>query len=119
MTDREKRRFRRIDFRKPLEFHTVEYCDGQPNLREVATVSCDLSEAGLRFYARDFLPLGQEMTLSFSLAEDRTFRVPGKVVWTQKIPHGEMFQAGISFTYQKAGMTGVRKELQQYIDFRE
>lgn len=114
MTDREKRRFRRVNFKKPLEFQTVEQRDGQPCLVKAATVSCDISEDGLRLYTYDFVPLGQELVLHFYLSEDIPLKVSGKVVWVQKIPHGEMYQVGIKFVENKE-TAAVKQALQNYI----
>lgn len=114
MTDREKRQFRRISFKKPLEFQTVEHRDGQPCLLQAATVSCDISEAGLRLYIYDFIPLGQELIFHFYLSEEVPLKISGKVVWEQKVPHGEMYQIGIKFIENKE-TAAVRQQLQNYI----
>ena len=103
----EKRVAERREFREAVQYQVVESFrldrEGarSESRRQAAQrrgcIGVDLSEAGLRLYADDFVPLNKEMLVSFHLQNRDFVELTGKVVWVQKIPHGEYFHIGLKF----------------------
>jgi len=61
------------------------------------SLSQDVSEGGIRIRINDFLPLGSELMLQIAISAGRVVECVGRVVWIEKIPYGENYQAGVAF----------------------
>ncbi len=103
MEPAEKRRYRRIQFRQPVQFQS-------PNSAvEGGSLSCDLSEGGVCVDVFDFVPVGSELTLQIRLAPDRIVEYVGRVNWVRKLPFAERYQVGLEFSGDRAFLTAKRQ----------
>ncbi|MCK5581676.1 MAG: PilZ domain-containing protein [Candidatus Omnitrophica bacterium] len=109
----ENRRFSRIAFREPVEYNIFGEMEG--NRTFGGFLSCDLGEGGIRIYANDFIPLNTTIKLNFYINSEKMVEVEGRVVWSQKSPHGESYQLGLEFSEHESNSTA-RGNLHQYID---
>jgi hypothetical protein len=75
---RDKRNFERVHLAQPVRVQFKE--PGQFS----GTLSCDLSEGGIRLHMNEFIPIGTELILTIQLADDRIEECPCRVVWVQK-----------------------------------
>ena len=95
----ERRLFKRINFREPVQFRSVNpACSG-------GCLSCDLSEGGLRVNVNEFVPPGTGLTLQIPLAPSRAglaaqkfVEHAGRVAWVSKLPFMERYQLGLEFS---------------------
>ena len=88
----ERRRYKRVDFREPVQFGSVNpvRCGG--------CLSCDLSEGGLRVNVNEFVPPGTGLTLQIPLAAQKFVEHAGRVAWVSKLPFMERYQLGLEFS---------------------
>src|SRR3989338_8112893 len=86
-----KRRFKRIGFREPVSYQTIQ------GSHFGGCLGLDLSAGGLRFYFSDFLAPQTEMVFNFPLRYQYRASINGKVAWVQKLPHSEQYQIGVEF----------------------
>ena len=105
----DKRKFKRIWFREPVEYLT----DKGSNFG--GCLGVDLSEGGLRFYFSDFIPPSTEMTLNFSIRQENRIGVNGRVAWVYKLPHSEQYLVGVEFSRDKDNLHSIN-QLQQYVE---
>ena len=103
MESAEKRRYRRIPLRQPVQFQS------QHSALEGGSLSCDLGEGGVRVDMYDFLPLNTEVTLEIRLAVERVIEYVGRVVWIQKFPFAERYQVGLEFSGDKTFLAAKRQ----------
>jgi len=87
----EKRNFLRFRLAQPVR---VQFKDPA---QFSGSLSCDLSEGGVRLQMNDFIPLGTELTLTIQLEDDRIVECPCRVVWVQKNRFADRYQAGLEF----------------------
>ncbi len=85
------RRFRRVIFREPYQLVT----DRGESLG--ASVAFDLSVGGIRLRTEDFLPVNSRVSIRFSCSDNRVVNLNGRVAWVQKVPHSDIYQAGLEF----------------------
>src|SRR3989338_9314605 len=85
----EKRRYRRIQLRQPIQFQSTNCA------LERGALSCDLGEGGVRVDMYEFVPLNAELTLQIHLALERVIEYVGRVVWIRKFPFADRYQAGV------------------------
>ena len=104
----DKRRFRRVPFKEPVQFRTKDY------LEPVGCVAHDISERGIRISSQDFIPLKEEVDLTLQMDFGIQVDVQGRVVWVQRVPHAEYYQVGLEFFSQQSNAR-VFEELQEYI----
>lgn len=112
----EKRRYKRIAFREAVEFHVLPGAPahGAPLPSFGGCLSWDLSEGGLRFRAYSFIPLNTDLSVEFSVENDRTVKLVGRVVWIQKLPHSEQYNLGLEFAKTPQNIHG-QKVLHRYL----
>jgi len=103
METAEKRRYRRIELRQPIQFQSQSSPLGGGSL------SCDLSEGGVRVDMFDFLPLGTELTLQVRLAPEKIVEYVGRVVWARKYPFADRYQVGVEFSEDKSFLAAKRQ----------
>ncbi len=87
----EKRKCTRIRFGEPIDFHVK---DGS---RYGSGLTRDLSEGGLKLTFNDFVALNTEFNLQFRLGNNEFVECLGRVVWIEKLPFAEQYQAGLEF----------------------
>jgi hypothetical protein len=104
----DKRRFRRIPFKEPVQFRIKEQAES------AGCIAFDLSERGIRLTNQDFIPIRKEVTLTLQMDSGLQFDVQGQVVWIQRVPHSEYYQLGLEFSSQQADQK-VFEELQEYL----
>jgi len=105
----ERRKSLRTRFPQPISLWSTE--PQEP----VGSLACDLSEGGVRINLPDFVAVGTEYTLQLPLFQDRSVECPGRVVWVQKLPHMDRYQAGIRFKEEySAGNT--RQQIRKFVD---
>ena len=104
----DKRRFRRVAFKGPVQFRTKS--QGEP----AACVAYDLSERGIRLNSSDFIPAREEMVLTLQMDFGVQIDLPGRVIWVQRVPHAENYHIGLEFVQPADNQ--VLHELQEYIE---
>jgi len=80
-----------VIFREPYQLET----DRGESLG--ASVAFDLSVGGIRLRTEDFLPVNSRVLIRFSCSDNRVVNLNGRVAWIQKVPHSEIYQAGLEF----------------------
>ena len=105
----EKRRHRRIGLRQSIQFQA------QNSVLEGGSLSCDLSESGVRVDVYEFLPLGTELTLRIRLAVEKIVEYVGRVVWVRKYPFADRYQAGLEFSGDKTFLVA-KRQLHEFIE---
>ncbi|MCM8801399.1 MAG: PilZ domain-containing protein [Candidatus Omnitrophica bacterium] len=92
MLKKERRRFVRIKKQCP-----VSYCI-LPQTKVRRKMSLDLSQAGLRFIAEDFIPLNSKLKMEIDLDNPpRLINVIAQPVWIKGIFADEYFNVGVRF----------------------
>lgn len=88
----EKRRFRRVRFADPINYHSKDVSDFG------GCLACDISEGGVKINFNDFIPINTEMVLQMKLSSiPKVVNVTGRVVWLQQIPYSDRYQVGLQF----------------------
>lgn len=87
----ERRNFKRFRLAQPVQ------CRLNDLESEHGSLSCDISEGGIRLNIAQFLPLNAEIPLQIKLDAERIFECRGRVMWIQRIPFSERYQAGLEF----------------------
>jgi len=63
-----------------------------------STLSCDISEGGLRLNFDKFVPNDTEFLLHMNLPTmPKIVNALGRVVWSNRIPHSDRYQLGLKF----------------------
>ena len=88
---KDRRRFTRVFFREPVQYHFHE------SGRFGGCLAGDISEGGIRVNFNDFIPLGKEIRLEIFVTMYRMIECIGRVVWVQKLPFSDRYQAGVEF----------------------
>ena len=92
LKDEEKRKFRRVDFREPINYQFSAGKDFG------GCLSCDLSKGGIRVSFNGFIPLGTEVTINIKLPQAPGFiNIRGKVAWVRQLPFSDRYQVGLKF----------------------
>lgn len=108
LSNDEKRKFKRINFREP-----VQLCE-KDLMHTRGTLSCDLSEGGVRVVTNDFIPLDMEFIVTIPMHREGYIECPAKVVWINELRYSERFQAGIMF-HEDHTFTPIKKQLRELI----
>ncbi len=96
----EKRRYQRVRFCAPVRFSVkVEPLYG-------GSLSCDLSEGGLRMHFADFIPKGTEIGLEVPLNTSSVLECRGKVAWVEKAAQMDRYQVGVEFIETSSSAEG-------------
>ena len=106
-----KRQFRRINFREAVEFQIPG------SSKWVGCLSHDLSEGGIRIRIPDFIPPKTEIMMNFALDRNKVVSATGRVIWVQRVPHGESYQLGLEFLDKGSNYFG-KKRIRHYIESR-
>ena len=102
-----KRRFRRVEFRDPVNYRFRE----KSNFG--GCLAYDISEGGMRINFFDFVPLNTEMNFQVKLsAIPKLVDVKGHVVWLQQVPYSDRYQIGIQFSQSDVFS---REEIRSYV----
>ncbi len=109
METAEKRRYRRIPLRQPVQFQSTN-CGV-----EGGALSCDLGEGGARVDMYEFVPLNTELTLQIRLALERVIEYVGRVVWIRKFPFADRYQVGLEFSGDKTFLAA-KRQLHDFIE---
>lgn len=104
----DKRRFRRIPFREPVQFRSKDHAE------PAGCVAYDLSERGIRLNSQNFIAVKEELALTLQMDFGTQIDVQGRVVWVQRVPHAEYYQVGLEFPPGSAEPQAFT-ELQEYI----
>ena len=107
MNSDEKRQTKRFSLREPVQYQLEE--TGPYS----GAMARDISETGLKMRVNQFIPLGTELILHIQLSTQKTIDCMGRVVWVQKIPHMENYQAGVQLT-DSDGQFSLRQVFPQY-----
>lgn len=63
-----------------------------------STLSCDISEDGLRLNFDRFIPNNTDFLLQMNLpSATKVINAVAKVVWAQRVPHSDRYQLGLKF----------------------
>ena len=103
----EKRRFRRIAYKEPVQFRVPGQAEPE------GCLACDLSEVGIRLNSHKFIPLQERMAITLPVNDEDAIDIQGQVVWVQRVPHSEYYQVGLAFDPDTDDQS--LKELQEYI----
>ena len=87
----ERRNFNRLRLAQPVQ------CDLKGWEEQKGALSCDISEGGMRLNIAAFLPLHAEVLLRIQLNYGQVIECRAQVVWIQRIPFTERYQAGLEF----------------------
>jgi c-di-GMP-binding flagellar brake protein YcgR len=109
METAEKRRYSRIELRQPIQFQSTNCA------LEGGSLSCDLSEGGVRVDMYDFLPLGTELTMRICLAVEKIVEYVGRVVWVRKYPFADRYRVGLEFSGDKTFLAA-KRQLHEFIE---
>lgn len=85
------RKYERTPYPEPVQYRRL------PGDEPLGCVACDCSRGGLRFKSQDFIPLKTNLFFDMMSPTREVMQVAGKVVWVQRVPHGEMYQVGVEF----------------------
>ena len=105
----ERRRYNRIEFRQAIQFQSKDPALGGGSL------SCDLSEGGVRVDMYDFVPLDAELTLQIRLAVEKVIKYIGRVVWIRKFPFADRYQVGLEFSRDETFLAA-KRQLHEFIE---
>lgn len=87
----EKRQFKRSLLKTPVQFFLKNESQSS------GSTACDISTDGMRIRVFDFIPMDAELTLQVQLKNDRCVGLRGRIVWIQRIPFSEYYEAGLKF----------------------
>ncbi len=104
----ERRRFPRLSFREPVQYELKD------SHRFGGCLAGDLSEGGIRINFNDFIPLKTKMVVQVFLAMGRMVECTGHVVWVQKFPFSDRYQAGLEFADSDSG-SEAKKEISRFV----
>ena len=99
----ERRSFHRFHRAQPVWFQLKDPSQFGGSL------SCDLSEGGIRVHLRDFIPLNTELTLQIQLADESIVECPCRVAWVEKNRFNDRYQAGLEFVEADSILDSQRK----------
>ncbi len=90
----DRRKYVRVDVAIPLQYKKLkELSEGT-----IGAITRDVSEAGVRFIANEFLPLASRLVVQIFLpSQPRGLKAIAKVAWIRKIPSGDQYEVGNQF----------------------
>ena len=88
-----------------------------------STLTCDISEDGLRLNFNRFIPNNTDFVLQMNLpAAPKVINAVGRVVWAQRIAHSDRYQLGLKFQEiqdkQRTDISGYLNRLPETITSR-
>ncbi len=73
------------------------------------SLSCDISESGVKISCGKFIPLNTELVLEINLGAGCIVDFVGRVVWISRMPFSERYQMGIQFIEEGSVQSSVGK----------
>lgn len=107
----EKRQYLRIPYREPVQLSVGDFQEA------VGSLSCDISEKGLRLQVNDFIPINSRIALEVSVNDQQPAKVitlMARVVWTRRLRFSEQYQVGLEFKGLDSEAR-LREEIGQFI----
>ncbi|MBN1869872.1 MAG: PilZ domain-containing protein [Candidatus Omnitrophica bacterium] len=108
----EKRSFHRFHRAQPVRLQFKD--PGQSG----GSLSCDLSERGVRLHLSDFVPLNTELTLFIQLADESVVECPCRVAWVEKNRFSDRYQAGLEFV-ETDSITDSQRKIRSFLSRQE
>jgi len=105
----EKRNFKRVRWNEPVEFRFKD------PFKYGGCLSKDLSLGGIRIQISEFLPLNSELSLQVRLVNHKVVDCTGRVVWVEKLPFVDRYQAGLEFS-EDDSIFDSRKKINHFIE---
>jgi len=88
----DKRQFKRVELKDEV---SLRFNDSENNF---GSLSSDIGLGGVKINCHEFLALGTEVVLEIKLNKLEVIHCTGRVVWVQKVPHSNRYQAGLEFS---------------------
>ena len=104
----ERRRFPRFPFREPIQYQLKN------SHRFGGCLAGDISEGGIRVNFNDFIPLDTHIIVQVFLTMGRMVECIGRVVWVQKLPFSDRYQAGLEFIDSDSSAEA-KKEIRHFV----
>ncbi|OGX08873.1 MAG: hypothetical protein A2Y03_10845 [Omnitrophica WOR_2 bacterium GWF2_38_59] len=87
----EKRSFQRVACRNVVKFKIKD------SLESGGCLARDISDGGIKINLNEFVPLHSEVNLEVQLATQRIVDCVARIVWIEKMPFMDRYQAGLEF----------------------
>ncbi|MBU0467647.1 MAG: PilZ domain-containing protein [Candidatus Omnitrophica bacterium] len=87
----EKRSFQRVECRNLVRFKLKDSAESEGCLAH------DISDGGIKINLNEFVPLNSEVNLEVQLATQRIVDCVARIVWIEKMPFMDRYQAGLEF----------------------
>jgi hypothetical protein len=107
----ERRRFVRLDMQRALEYRILPRDRFDAVITRNESNTLDISGSGLRFVARDYVPVGSYLEVTVHLGE-ATIEVMAKVVRVDRVSHSHDFEVSIAFVNLSEG---AERRLQEHL----
>jgi c-di-GMP-binding flagellar brake protein YcgR len=89
---KDKRQYIRIPESSELSYRLI------PQSKTTGSISKDISTGGMRFSAREFIPIGSTLRIRLSIKNiPHTIDASVRVKWTKRISGGERYEIGAEF----------------------
>lgn len=108
----EKRSFPRVHRAQPVRFQLKD-----PR-QFGGSLSCDLSEGGIRVHLGDFMPVDTEVTLQIQLGDESIVECPCRVAWVEKDRFGDRYHAGLEFV-EADSISDSRRKIHGFLSRQE
>lgn len=82
------------------------------------SLSCDLSEGGVRVRLSEFIPINTPVTVSIRLADERMAECLARVAWVEKARFGDYYQAGLAF-YGNESTVDVQQKIRGFLSHQK
>lgn len=86
-----RRHYRRVECRNSVRFKLKGSAEPSGCLAQ------DISDGGIKINLNDFVPLNSEINVEVQLAAQRIVDCVAKIVWIEKMPFMDRYQAGLEF----------------------
>ena len=87
----ERRQFPRVKHSEAVQYQSKDLT------LQGGSLASDISEGGIRLNVNGFIPLHTELALSIQLTTEKIVECLARVVWVEKVPYAERYQAGLRF----------------------
>ena len=92
----DKRKHKRLRVHVPVKYRALK--TGPSGMAEIATLSKDLSEGGVRFRAAEFISIATRLILEMNLPLlNKPVKAISKIAWIRKAPAGDSYEIGGRF----------------------
>lgn len=79
------------------------------------SLSCDVSQSGIRIHLNEFVALHTELNLRVKLKKDQFVDCRGEVVWVSQQPYSDRYQAGLKFIDDEA-LVEAKPKILEYLE---